>query len=134
MTTRLLKANGLPLVVPQGASCNITGTLVGPSDAAIALANLATFTLTLLNKATGAIINSRSAQDAKNANGHSVASDCAFTIELDANDNVIVVDVAAGQSEWHIARLAWTWSDGNSTRTGREDCEFRVEKLVAVVP
>ena len=137
MALRLTNADGDEGIVQQGESCNITGQLDNGSGS-INKAALATLTLLLYDQASGYIINSwKGASDSvgKNildANGCSVDSGGAITIELNAADNPIVgTSLGVGGRETHVARVEWTWSDGNTTRTGREELLFWVEKIAS---
>jgi len=115
-------------VVHEGESVNITGQLLF-GDTEVAKSSLLSLTLTLYDKDTQAVINSRDGQDILDANGSSVDSTCNVTIELNPADSVIVGSSAAGRREKHVARLTWTWDDGDTTRTGIDERWFWVEKL-----
>lgn len=122
-----------PLVIQEGESQNIEGTLVDGSGVAIPLAGLATFTLTLFNEFDLSIINSRTGQDILNTNGGTVNDPASFILRLDAADAVIIDGDTAnpkvrGDVEAHIARLFWTWDDGVAERTGIQEIRLRVQK------
>ena len=131
MTIELQDTNGITVEVDEGESCNFTatfedfvGTVALDKDAIL------TMVLTLYNKCDSTVINGRNAEDAKDTNGHSISTAGVLTGEFDVLDNIIVSsNVAVGQVETHVVRLEWTWSDGNTTRTGREELEFNVKKL-----
>lgn len=56
------------------------------------------------------------------------------THRLLSGDNVVVgAHVPEGQAEMHIARIQWTWNDGDSVRTGVEELSFYVQKMTIVV-
>lgn len=131
MAEQLLDQNGNSLLVQQGESFNFVGTFKDVSATPVQLtkADILTIKLTLFAGTT--IINSRNAQSVLDANGGTLATDGTLTIALDPADQVIVdTMLTAGQTETHVARLDWTWSDG-STRTGRAEYTFKVEKLAA---
>lgn len=121
MTDNILSSGGVLVEVNEAESCNITATFNDITGTAIAKANLATLTCTLTNEADGSVINSRSAQSVLDANGGTVASDGTLTLRMQPADNVIVGTIPAGGSETHKLTLAWTWSDGVLTRTGKEE-------------
>jgi len=128
MVQRLLTAGGAPLAIDEGESFDMTVTLRDTKDNILDAAAVSTFTLTLFNDTTKAptIINSRNAQDIQSANGTTISGGVA-TVRLDALDNVI----AGTLDEIHIARIAFTWNDGQRTRTGKEDFRFTVRNLAA---
>ena len=121
------------LVVLQGTSCDlgpITLSDLSATPVPLTKAQIATLTLTLLAGTTA--INSRNAQDIKDANGGTVTTAGVLTIELDAADNAIIDGtIAVGGEEEHVALLLWTWSDGEDTRTGGIELVFGVRKKVA---
>jgi hypothetical protein len=128
--TVLKDSDGNVLSVQEGESCNLYVSFVDMAGDAIPKASLATCTLTLFDEATTEIINARSVQNVKDANGGSVTSGGELTMRLDANDSVVVDDdLAAGDVEDHIARFEWTWNDGVQTRTGRQEFVLKVQKL-----
>lgn len=128
----LLDDSGSLVIVQQGESLNISGTLTDFDGAAIALAAIATFTLTLYNDATNAVINGLNAADILNAGKGTVDAAGGFVIRLDAADTPIVDGTLAEKAlEVHIARLTWTWNDGVGTRTGIQEVRHRVQKLDA---
>lgn len=130
MTFTILKdADDRYRVVDEGESCNIITTLKDLADPAATITNVLTITLTLYDKETRSIINSRNAQDINNAN-NSTFSSGVLTIELDASDNVIsdTGRVPEGGLETHVAKVTYTWSDGDTTRTGIENFVFQVRR------
>jgi len=130
MATRLKDSSGDFVTLQENESCNLTGTLKDTSGATVT--SPATFTLTLLDEASGAIVNSRKDQDVLNANGSTVSSGV-YTIELDTSDTAIIGDLTEGTTQNRIARLKFTWDDGDSTRTGREEFFFPVEKAIEAI-
>ena len=125
MPTKLKDANGAFVKIQAGESCNLTGTLKDTSGVAV---TPATLLLTLYDETSGAIVNSRNGQDVNGANGGTVV-DGVYTIELDASDTAIMGNLATGSTQNRIARVAYTWDDGDSTRTGIEEFIFPVEKM-----
>ncbi len=131
MTIELQDTNGITVEVDEGESLNFTATFedfVGtvPLDKDAIL----TMLLTLYNKCDSTIINGRDAENAKDANGHTITEAGVLTGRFGPLDNIIVSsDVAEMQVETHVVLLEWTWSDGVLTRTGIEELEFHVKKL-----
>jgi hypothetical protein len=96
--------------------------------AALPASSLDTLTLTLYDRDTGTILNSRNAQDVLNKANVTVGEDGALVWELQPADNVIVSD---GKSlEAHVALFTWTWGSGKS---GRHEVPILVENLAKVV-
>jgi hypothetical protein len=99
---------------------------------------LATLKLTLTEQKSGSVINSRSAQDVKNANGFTLhdavqtdpATGTTYNVSgfLDPADNAITQTSAA--MEVHVLLFEWTW--GTPTRTGRGDASYAVRNLRTV--
>ena len=118
------------LVIQAGESMNMIASFsdVSATPATLTSTDISTITLSLFSGTT--IINSRSAQDVKNANGGTLTTDGTLTIKLDPLDAIIVGSLTAGQTEVHVARLTWTWNDGTA-RTGLAEYSFNVEKLAA---
>ena len=88
-----------------------SGTLLDENGAPVTLAALTAFTMDLVDKATGTVLNSRTAVDILNTNGGTFhATTGAFTFRFQAADNVIVTD--AKQTERHIATFHATWATG----------------------
>lgn len=102
------------VTVNEGNVAVIGGTLLDEAGDAIAAASLSAFTLTLYDRATDTIINSRNAQSVLNTNGGTLhATSGAFTLTLSSDDNPILsTSLAAGRTETHIALLEATWSGG----------------------
>jgi len=126
MATKLKNASGEYVTIQAGESANLTGTLKDATGAT--LLSVSTFTLTLYDNITGAIINSRKDQDVNNANGGTVTSGT-YTVELDANDTAAVGDIEENNDQVRVARLTFTYNDGDSVRTGIEEFTFKVERL-----
>lgn len=127
--TKLLDSEGKFRVVKEGGSFNIVATLKDAGDPASTVTTVSTITLDLFDKATLTTINSHSGTDINNANNASFSSGT-LTVEFDPSDNTIVdtARVPEGEKEEHIARITFTYSDGNTTRTGIEEFSFFVER------
>lgn len=130
MTIELQDSNSQTVEIDEGESCDITATFEFDGTAAFDKSEIITLLLTLYNECDNAVINSRNAEDAKDANGHLLSTEGVLTAKFQAADNVIVdSDITVGQLETHVVRLVWTWSDGVLTRTGKQELEFNVKKL-----
>lgn len=129
----LKDANDEAVVVDQGESHNIVGTL-SFGDTQFSKSQLVTLLMTLYNLETAAIINSRDEVDILDAANCTVATDGTVTIRLQPADNTIVDtdNVEEGSIETHVVRLEWTWNDGVTDRTGRQEMSFDVRRLFAV--
>lgn len=113
---------------PEQVTVQITGTIKDHTDTAIPLASLGAVTLTLYDKRTQTILNSRSEGSIKNANGGTITSGGALTLVLDPDDNVMAS--AGAGVETHVAQISWTYNSG--TATGRALVEFPIRNLAKV--
>lgn len=96
--------------VNQGATVTITGTIQDSAGVAIPLTSLTTATLTLYDRQTRAIINSRNAQDILNTNGTTIhATSGLLTCILDPSDNTCT---GAKAKEIHVALFRFTYNVG----------------------
>ena len=96
--------------VNQLSSFRVTSTLLDETGAVVPAASLTTFTLTLYDRATNAIINSRSAQNILNANGVTVDSSGNMVWTGTPSDAPILNSTRT--SEQHVALFHYTWSSG----------------------
>lgn len=119
-------------VVPEEASFQYTGYIKDETGTVIPLASLTTLTLTLYNKATGAIINSRNAQNVKNANNVTVhATSGLVTWSAKPADNPIIdTTLDAGETEEHVALFEWTYNSGADG--GKHELSIYVRQLTKV--
>lgn len=130
----LMDSDGERVEVDEGESCDITATFIDLESATLDEASLATITCTLINAADGAVINTREDQDIKDANNSTVTAGGVLTLRLQPADNVIVdATLTAGDTESHYLTVTWTWNDGVTTRTGKQEWEILVRKLTAAV-
>jgi len=109
----------------------ITAYLTDENGDAVAVADIATLTLTLYNKTTNKIINTRNDSDALNAGGvivEDTSSGTLVTWELDIADTAILGTRA---KEDHRAIFKWTW--GSTERTGRHIIDMTVVNLAKVI-
>jgi hypothetical protein len=116
--------------VQAGESSDIVATFHDMAGGAIVKANLATLTVTLYDRTTYAVINSRSAQSVKDANNGTVATDGTLRLRLGASYHVIVgASVAVCALEEHVVRLQWTWNDCVETLNGFDEWVMSVERM-----
>lgn len=113
--------------VNERTTARYTVTFEDEAGDPIPAADLTTLALTLYDRATGAVINSREAQDALNANGVTVSSAGVLAWTLDPADNAVVGEVAVGNVEVHVALFEWTWDSG--AKAGRHEVEIAVLNL-----
>lgn len=109
-------------LIPERVSAEISGYLKDPAGAALPGASLTTLVVTLYDRDTGAILNSRNAQDVLNVNGGAVDSAGRLTLQLTPSDTAIVE--AAARSQRAAALFVFTWAGG--TKTGSHELYFTV--------
>jgi len=95
---------------------------------AVGAAELATLTLTLYDKRSKTILNSRDHQSILNANGGTVDASGNGELVLADADNALVSQ--GRSSEMHVALIEWTWAGG--TKSGRHEIVLTVENLQKV--
>ena len=125
MPTQLKNSAGDYVTINSGESCNLSGTLKDTDGATIT--SISTLKLTLFDESSGAIINSRKNQNVNGANGGTFSSGT-FTIELDGSDTTAVGDIEDTKTQNRIARIQWSYSDGDSTRTNEQEFYFPIYK------
>jgi len=116
--------------VRERCTAKYTATIEDESGTALAAASLTTLTLTLYDRETGTIINSRSAQNVLNANNVTVSAAGVMVWSMQPADNAIVGSPAAGQPEIHIALFEWTWASG--AKAGKYEVQIDVTQLTKV--
>ena len=126
MATRLKDSSGDFVTIQEGESCNITGTLKDTAGSTVT--SPITFTISLLDESTGAIVNIRKDQDVL----PSVAAGV-YRVERGSSDTAIIGDLDEQTTQNRIVRLKFTWNDGDSTRTGLEEFFFPVEKTIEAI-
>ena len=119
----------IPDAILEGSTPTISGTLTDKAGAAIPLASLLTLKLTLYSMSDSSfpIINSRDAQDVKNANRVIVGDNGELSWNLDSVDSSIL-NQALGH-ETHRAIFAWTYDEGSVEQTGKQIIDFKVKNL-----
>lgn len=110
--------------VTENTVARYTGKLVDETGAGIAAINITSLTLTLVDDATGTIINSRSNQDVNNANGVTVDSSGNLVWTIGALDNAMVGNL---EYESHTATFKWGWAA--NTKTGYKEICLQVKNL-----
>ena len=125
MPTQLKNSAGDYVTINSGESCNLSGTLKDTAGATIT--SISTLKLTLFDESSGAIINSRKNQNVNGANGGTFSSGT-FTIELDGYDTTAVGYIEDTKTQNRIARIQWSYSDGDSTRTNEQEFYFPIYK------
>lgn len=115
--------------VHQGANAQYTATLTDAAGSVIALADIVSLTLTLYDRSSGVILNSRNAVDALNANDVTVGStDGLLTWDIQPGDNTIYdSNIVEGRSEVHVARFTLTY---DTDKVAIREIEINVTKLV----
>lgn len=124
--------SGVLAVVDEGESMNLVVNFHfdGQDFSQAAILSLE---LTLYDLNTLQVINDRQDQDIKDANGGSLDADGTLTLELDGDDNpVLAEEPLPGWVEEHVARIKWTWNDGDGIRTGIEEFKFGVRRMYEV--
>lgn len=95
--------------INEATTGRYAATMYDETGATIDGTAMTTLTLTLYDKRTNGIINSRNAQDVKNTNGVSVDSAGALVWTIAKEDTSIV---GTSQVERHVAVFVGTWSTG----------------------
>ena len=129
------------LKVLDGETAKYTAVIKDENGTAINItlsASLTSMTITYYNKATGATINTRNAQDVlgtpsmgvyPGANNHTLASNGTLTWKLAAADTNFVTTANVTV----VARYIYVYPDAQSVaRTGIHEFEFTIEKLDTV--
>lgn len=113
--------------IPEQSNAKYTAYLTDETDTVIPASDLGTMTLTLRDKATGTVINSRSAQNVLNANNVTVhASSGLVTWSIQSAD-VTPVNRNQPYAE-HQAEFVVTWA------TGTKSMKHAVLLKIAVIP
>lgn len=96
--------------VPEQTSALYTATLVDETGAVVPGTSLLTLTLTLYDKTTGGILNSRNAQNVLNANGVTIDANGLVSWTIAPADSLIITNT--NDVETHIALFQATWGGG----------------------
>lgn len=117
-----------PKVIRQNTTGRYTVTLKDEDDAAIASASINSITMTYYDQKTKRIINSRSAQNVKDANNCTIhATSGLFTWSIQQGDTVILNEKNA--DEVHVALITVTYS---STKVGSHEVLLKVLNVTKV--
>jgi hypothetical protein len=131
----LKDVDGQVVQVDEGESANVTATFADLDNATLAKASIDTMTATLVNAVDGTVINSVQDLDILDANNATVTAGGVLTMRLQPADNPIVsTTLAVNATESHYLTVAWTWNDGTTGRTGRQEWEILVRNLTTPVP
>lgn len=115
--------------VKEKTSALYTATLKDGDENPVALADIATITLTLYNADNVALTLIRNAQDVKNNNDVTIhATSGLLSWTLNTTDTTIADQTL--DTELHIARFDFTY--GSPTLTGKHEVGFRIENLKRV--
>lgn len=114
--------------VIERTTVRYTAKLVDDQGNAIPASSLTTMTLTVYDKKTGNILNSRDDQNVLNANNVTIDVNGAFEWIIQPADLAIVNTNLANES--HIALFEWSWNSG--TRFGKQEIELSVKNLTKV--
>ena len=99
-------------VIDEGTTASLTCTLANSAGTAVALSAIDSITMTVIEEKGGTTVNSRSAQDVKNANnGTYHATSGLFTFDLQPADVAIenATDNPIGSIERHLITVTFVW-------------------------
>lgn len=122
-----------PLIVQEGESLNIEGSLVDGDGNPILLGGINSFVLYLYDEATNYDVNfTLLGDDILNAGRGTVDANGNFVIRLDGDDTMVMGSLTENEVETHIARLVWTYNDGVGERTGIQEIRHRIQKMTTI--
>jgi hypothetical protein len=123
------------LSVPENGTFVYTFNITMDGINLLPLVSITTLTLTIIDTATGLIINAQNKANAKNTNGVAIASTGAATWTPAPLDNAIVElnpNALDGDVKTHEAIFQWTWLDGGGRTLQLQTKVFvNVEKFAA---
>lgn len=111
--------------VGEATTAQIEGTITDAADGALAAVN--SLTLTLYEKKTGTILNSRNGGSILNENGGTFAAGV-VTLTLSPADNALLSQAVA--HETHVALIRWTYNGGGDA--GWAQVEFVIHNQVKI--
>lgn len=114
-----------PDSVPESGSAALSAVLRDEAGDPVPGSSLSGCTLTLFDRVTQAIINSRTASNVQG----DVDEDGLLTVDLTPDDNPIVT--SGRPEEWHVARIRYQWAGGD--KQGFHEVHFPVANL-ALIP
>lgn len=115
--------------VNEQVSALVTGQFRKDNDDLLPYTTMSTITMTLYDKVTGAIINSRDHVNIFNTGGGTLDALGYFTLILAPEDNVIL-NPAVNLQELHVLLLEWTYEGG--TKKGKQEILIGVKNLQKV--
>lgn len=101
-------------------------------NAPITLASIDTITLTFYDQRTGGIINTRNAQNIKNANNvtiHATSGLLTWTLQVADTTLVTTADFLEDETEEHVALIEWTLTNG---KRGKHIERFQIVQVLKV--
>lgn len=113
--------------ITEGSSGLYTATLATPGGTAVTAVMLTALSLTLYDKETGAIVNSRDAQDVLNKGNVTIDAEGEIAWSIQPADTVILD--ATKEKETRVALFHATWNTGSETGEHRWEYTFQVDKL-----
>lgn len=114
--------------VGERTSAQLTLQLTDQDDVELLAGDLSTVTLTLYEKRSGTILNSRNGVSIFNNNGGAISSAGVLTLVLSNADNALLSQAA--KEEQHVALIRWTWLSGQ--RSGWKEISFPVVNQLKV--
>jgi len=116
--------------VSEGNSYVCTMTLLDEAGDPVASAALDTITLTLYDRDTREVINTRDGQDVFDTNGGTMhATSGLFTLLLEPDDLPIVT--TRKSIEVHVAHVRFAWTDGTDAKAVSHEFELEVRNIRA---
>lgn len=112
--------------IAESSSARYQTTLLDQDGNAIDPSAVSTMTVTLLDDAN-AVVNGRSAQNCKNANGGTLSAGGVFTLDIDPEDTAVGASVSADVQVRHM-----TFEVVFSGGTLHHQVDFYVRNLVGV--
>lgn len=113
--------------ITEKTTARLTGQLLDETGAGVPASSLTTLKLTLYDKLTGTVINSRDQQDVLNTNDVTIDNSGNLVWTMKPADNVILDDTL--NVETHVALFEATWS---SSKAANMELEFQVRNLARV--
>lgn len=120
-------------IVNEESSAEYTCVLKDENDDPVSVSNILTATLTYYDKRTGQIINSREAQNIKNANNVTIDTSGNLVWSIQPEDTIIVSStIRSGCEEYHVGQISFTWSIAAVAKAHNHIFEIAVRQLLKV--
>lgn len=113
----------------ENTTSKVSGVLVDEIGGGVGIPVVTALVVSLMNRATGAYINSRDHVNVLNMNGGSLDGSGNFAWVMSPGDNVIIDD--ALDFEVHTVLLEFTYGDG---RQGKKLIDIAVQNIVRTIP